>query len=462
MKYFSTRGGIEPVDFQAAVMMGLARDGGLLLPESFPQLTPQTLKAWRKLSYIDLAVAVMLPFVDMPEADLRRLVTRSYATFRNPEITPVVPVGDVFILELFHGPTLAFKDVALQFLGNLFEHVMQQTGQELNILGATSGDTGSAAIYGVRGRERIRIFIMHPHNRISKVQEQQMTSVLDNNVFNLAVEGTFDDCQNIMKAVFNDLAFKDKYALGTVNSINWARLLAQVVYYFYAAFRVMDITGVERVSFSVPTGNFGDIFAGYVAGRMGLPIERLVLATNENDILARFFQDGVYERSKVHATLSPSMDIQVASNFERYLYYRAGADSGRLCGWMKTFSEKGRLVVEPDAAGVVDELIVAGAGDTAQTLTTIRDFYERYNYLLDPHTAVGVHVGRMLKRPGETLICLATAHPAKFGAAIAQAVGRDVAEHAVINSLKDLPTRMDVVPAAVDDVKKFMVDRIHA
>jgi len=462
MKYFSTRGGIEPVDFQAAVMMGLARDGGLLLPESFPQLTPQTLKAWHKLSYIDLAVAVMLPFVDMPEADLRRLVTRSYAAFRNPEITPVVPVGDVFILELFHGPTLAFKDVALQFLGNLFEHVMQRTGQELNILGATSGDTGSAAIYGVRGRERIRIFIMHPHNRISKVQEQQMTSVLDGNVFNLAVEGTFDDCQNIMKAVFNDLAFKDKYALGTVNSINWARLLAQVVYYFYAAFRVMDSTGAGRVSFAVPTGNFGDIFAGYVAGRMGLPIERLVLATNENDILARFFKDGVYERSQVHATLSPSMDIQVASNFERYLYYRAGADPGRLCGWMKTFAEQGRLVVEPGATGVVDELIVAGSGDTAQTLTTIRDFYERYNYLLDPHTAVGVHVGRAVKRPGEVLICLATAHPAKFGAAIAQAVGRDVAEHPVIDSLKDLPTRMDVVPAAVDDVKKFMVDRIHA
>jgi threonine synthase len=292
--------------FRDAVMTGMARDGGLLLPEDIPDVRSR-LAQWRGLSYTELAVEIFALFGDLPRADLERLVKRSYATFRHPEVTPVVPVGGVHILELFHGPTLAFKDVALQFLGNLFEYVLQDSRDELNIVGATSGDTGSAAIHGVRGRERIRIFIMHPHNRVSPVQEWQMTSVLDPNVFNIAVEGTFDDCQRILRTLFGDLDFKDRLRLGSINSINWARVLAQIVYYFYAAFRVMDATGAGRVRFSVPTGNFGDIFAGYLATKMGLPVSKLILPTNENDILARFFNTGEYRMGEVCETLSDAI-----------------------------------------------------------------------------------------------------------------------------------------------------------
>lgn len=324
VKYVSTRGGIDPVTFADAVMMGLAPDGGLLLPEEIPDVSGR-LDEWRDLQYADLAVEIMSPFVDMPADKLAELVSRSCSEFDHDEVTPLVEMGDMHILELFHGPTLAFKDVALQFLGNLFEDVLRGSGRRMNILAATSGDTGSAAIHGVKGRDNIRIFVMHPHGRISRTQELQMTSVLDENVFNIGVDGSFDDCQGIMKSIFRDVEFKEKHALGSVNSINWARLLAQIVYYFYGAFRVMAKTGTETVRFAVPTGNFGDIFAGYVAYRMGLPVSKLVLATNSNDILARFFNTGVYERGGVTHSLSPSMDIQVASNFERYLYYHSGS-----------------------------------------------------------------------------------------------------------------------------------------
>ena len=320
MRYVSTRDGGTPLRFTDTVLTGLARDGGLFLPDQIPDARAR-LDAWRRLPYADLAFEIMRLFADdIPDDTLAEMIRKSYAAFRHAEVTPVVQAGGIHILELFHGPTLAFKDVALQFLGNLFEHVLAKTGAEMNIVAATSGDTGSAAIYGVRGRARIRIFVMHPHGRVSPVQERQMTTVTDANVHNLAVDGTFDDCQDIVKALFNDLAFRDANRLGAVNSINWARVLAQTVYYFYAAFRVQDATGAAQVRFAVPTGNFGDIFAGYVAWRMGLPIDKLVLATNENDILARYFGTGAYSLGDVAPTLSPSMDIQVASNFERYLY----------------------------------------------------------------------------------------------------------------------------------------------
>ena len=459
MRYISTRGGIEPIGFSDAVMMGLARDGGLLLPETIPDVSDH-LEAWASLSYAELALEVMRPFVDIPEDDLRQLVDRSYATFRTPEVTPVVAVGDVHVLELFHGPTLAFKDVALQFLGNLFEYILKDREQDLNILAATSGDTGSAAIYGVRGRERIRIFVMHPKGRVSPIQERQMTSVLDENVYNLAVEGTFDDCQEIMKSVFGDLEFKDQFELGSVNSINWARLLAQVVYYFYAALRVMEQTDAKRVRFAVPTGNFGDIFAGYLAARMGLPIGRLVLATNENNILARCFTAGDYSLGDVHAPLSPSMDIQVASNFERYLYYRLGASAETVRVLMKSFATTGKLLLPQEEDASIDDLIVAGTGNTEATLATIREMQAEHNYLLDPHSAVGVSVGRQFMQDGEPMICLATAHPAKFPAAIEQATGKDLARHEVIDALADLPTRSDEVPADAMTVRTYMAARI--
>ena len=458
MRYLSTRGGGEPLPFKDTILTGLARDGGLFLPETIPCVADR-LAAWRSLPYQDLAFEILRLFADdIPEDALRGIVTRSYATFRHPEVTPVVKVGPVHVLELFHGPTLAFKDVALQFLGNLFEYVLGETGGEMNIVAATSGDTGSAAIYGVRGRDRIRIFVMHPHGRVSPVQERQMTTVLDANVHNLAVDGTFDDCQNIVKELFNDLAFRDACKLGAVNSINWARVLAQIVYYFYAAFRVQDATGAAAVRFSVPTGNFGDIFAGYVALKMGLPIDALVLATNENDILARYFDTGVYSLGDVAPTLSPSMDIQVASNFERYLYYLAGRDAAALRRWMADFKATGTLKPEVPP----QPCIIAGRGDTQKTLTTIRAFWETYAYLLDPHTAVGVAVALANQKEGVPMICLATAHPAKFGDAIRQATGLDLAHHPILDALSDLPTRVQVVPARKEAIAAIVQTAVGA
>lgn len=445
MRYISTRGGGEPLQFCDTVLTGLARDGGLFVPETVPDVRDR-LDAWARLSYVDLAYAILQLYADdLPPATLRRIVDRSYAVFRHPDVTPVVAVGPIHVLELFHGPTLAFKDVALQFLGNLFACVLEQRGGCLNIVAATSGDTGSAAIHGVAGRDRMRIFVLHPHGRVSAVQERQMTSVLAANVHNLAVDGTFDDCQDIVKALFNDLAFRDRCHLGAVNSINWARVLAQIVYYFYAAFRVQERTGATRVRFSVPTGNFGDIFAGYVAWKMGLPVERLVLATNENDILSRFFQNGVYQGGQVLPTLSPSMDIQVASNFERYLFDRAAGDGRQVVAWMETFKRMGRLDV-PIATGA-EAVICAGRGDTAATLATIRDFWKQHHYLLDPHTAVGVHVGLQQLDSAVPMICLATAHPAKFGDAILKATGEDLAHHPLLDALVKLPTRVTRLPA---------------
>jgi len=459
MRYISTRGGGQPLPFCDTVLTGLARDGGLFLPQSVPNVSDR-LKDWSRMSYADLACAIIGIYADdLPSDVIRQMVDRSYATFRQAEVTPVVSAGPVHILELFHGPTLAFKDIALQFLGNLFEIVLAQRGGELNIVAATSGDTGSAAIQGMRGRQHMRIFVLHPQGRVSPVQERQMTSVLDANVHNIAIDGTFDDCQDIVKSLFNDLAFRDRYHLGAVNSINWARVLAQIVYYFYAAFRVMETTGAKQVRFSVPTGNFGDVFAGWMASKMGLPIDRLVLATNENDILARFFATGVYETAKqVVPTQSPSMDIQVASNFERYLYDLAHGDAGQLCAWMDTFKRTGRLSIP--GAQDPKSIFRAGRADTAETLATIRDFWTQYHYLLDPHTAVGVHVGMKHLDRSTPMICLATAHPAKFGDAIRQATGSDLAHHPILDALTNLPTRMTRLPAQSKAVAEVVAQAI--
>jgi threonine synthase len=458
MKYISTRGQIEPLSFSEAVMGGLARDGGLLLPESFPQVADK-LDSWVGLSYQALAFEVMQPFVDIPDDDLRSLVDRSYASFRESEVTPLRRVGDVYVLELFHGPTLAFKDVALQFLGNLFEYQLERTQSHLNIVAATSGDTGSAAIHGVRGKERIKIVVMHPEGRTSDVQARQMTTVLDDNVFNVAVEGTFDDCQAMLKQLFNDLPFRDRHNLGVVNSINWARVLAQVVYYVYATLQIREREGVERVRFSVPTGNFGDIFAGYVAAQMGVPIGKLILATNENDILSRFFATGVYGQGVVVPTLSPSMDIQVASNFERYLYYRLGEDGDAVRTAMASFAA-GECIRVPHADKGDDALLTAGRGTTADTLAAIKQCYADSGYILDPHTAVGYHIAHQHLKKDEPMVCLATAHPAKFGDAVLQAIGEDVAHHPILDALNGKPTRCDRLPAEGDRLKAYLLEHL--
>ncbi len=461
MRYISTRGQVEPLEFQQAVRMGLADDGGLLIPESIPDVRDR-LDAWRHLPYPDLAFEVFRLFTtDLPEAHLRELVDHTYGDAFDPDVAPVADVGDLHVLELFHGPTLAFKDVALQLLGNLFEHILARDGGELNILGATSGDTGSAAIYGVRGREGIRIFVMHPHGGVSPIQELQMTTVLDDNVHNLAVEGSFDDCQTIMKALAADLDFKRRYSLGAVNSVNWARVLAQIVYYFRGVFEVQDRTAADAVRVAVPTGNFGNVLAGWYATQMGLPISRLVLATNSNDILARFFTTGRYARGDVWRTWSPAMDIQIASNFERYLYYRLGSDPDRLRDAMTQFAETGSLTVEPRRGQPVDPAFAAGAAGDDDTLATIRRVHDDHGYLLDPHTAVGVCVAdRLANGDREPTLCLATAHPAKFPDAIAKATGRDLAHHPAIDQLADLPTRCTVVPHDKEMVRRAIVETI--
>jgi len=460
MRYVSTRGGIEPVGFQDAVMMGLADDGGLIVPESIPDVRGR-LDAWRELPYAELALEVMRLYVaDVPAADLKRLIDEAYGEGFDPEVAPAVPVGGLHVLELWHGPTLSFKDVALQFLGNLFEYVLARRGGVLNILGATSGDTGSAAICGVRGRRGIDIFMMHPEGRVSAIQQRQMTTVLDANVHNVAVRGSFDDCQRIMKALAGDLEFKRACSLGAVNSVNWARVLAQMVYYFHGAFAVQRATGARQVRFAVPTGNFGDILAGWYARRMGAPISGLVLATNANDILARFFRTGVYRRGEVHQTLSPAMDIQVASNFERYLYYKVGCDAAALRALMDRFARTGALNVEVGRDGAVDAAITAGCGDDAQCLDAIARWHRRWGYLLDPHTAVGVAVAERTGLAGDPVICLATAHPAKFPEAIRRATGKDLARHPTIDRLADLPTRCEVLPNDQQAVREYILQTI--
>ena len=460
MRYISTRGGIQPIPFKDAVMMGLATDGGLLLPESYPHISGEMLESWRGLSYPQLAFKVISPFVgDIPADVLKGLIDRSYSTFTHPEVTPVVHQDGIYILELFHGVTLAFKDVALQFLGNLFEQILAERGELLNIVGATSGDTGSAAIHGVRGKKGITIFILHPHGKTSPVQALQMTTVTDANVHNIAIRGTFDDCQDMVKALFNDLEFKEKYSLGAVNSINWARVLAQVVYYFWAWLRVTD-SGPKPVSFSVPTGNFGDIFAGYVAKRMGLPVEKLLLATNENNILTRFINQGDYSLSGVVATVSPSMDIQLASNFERYLYHLFLERPEKVRAAFAELREKGRISFsEAEMRRVRDDFCSASVNQ-AQTLETIAGFYRETGYLLDPHTAVGVCAARELLPADTARVCLATAHPAKFGEAVEKATGSQAPVPEAIAALTGMPSRCTEMAADLEQLREFIVARI--
>lgn len=453
--YISTRGDTAPMGFQEAVLTGLAPDGGLLIPSDIPDVRDR-LDHWATLSYQEITFEVLKLFVDIPDRDLRRLIDKSYAPFRHPEVAPAMSVGPIQVLELFYGPTLAFKDIALQFLSNFFEYTLRRTHQQLNILGATSGDTGSAAIHGVRGRDRMNIFIMHPHGRVAPLQEKQMTSVLGSNVFNMALDGTFDDCQRIMKSIFRDLTFKKEYALGAVNSVNWARVLVQMVYYFSSGLYVMKQQGASSVRFAVPTGNFGDILAGYYAYRMGLPIGKLILATNENDILSRFFTTGVYSRGELVSTLSPSMDIQVASNFERYLYYKLNEDAQKTRALIEQFRESGTLRLDcPEGQGV-DNLFAAGVGNRQETLAIIKKYYERYGYVLDPHTSVGVYVAERHFEKGEPMICLATAHPAKFPQAIQEATGKDFGRHEILDAVKDARTRCAVLPADEDAVRGYI------
>ncbi|MEM7000404.1 MAG: threonine synthase [Pseudomonadota bacterium] len=453
MKYCSTRGSNRNTRFVDGLLMGLAEDGGLLIPQQLPDVT-QHLPAWRELSFVELAQAVIQLFVDdIDTNELDALIEEAYAGFDHADVAPLVELGNLHVLELFHGPTLAFKDVALQLLGRLFELALSRRGQRLNILGATSGDTGSAAIAGVRGQSNVNIFIMYPQGKVSRLQEMQMTTVPDSNVHCLSIAGSFDDCQSLMKSAFADLPLKQELQLGAVNSVNWARVLAQVVYYGYASLKFS-----QPVSFCVPTGNFGNIFAGYLARRIGFPIARLMVATNENDILARFFQSGEYARGDVHFTLSPAMDIQVASNFERYLYFHFDGDSQRLSEFMRTFQEQGRAALDgPPPSTDFSSTTV----NTEQTLAAVQNTYTAHNYILDPHSAVGVAGGLRLHDAAEgPLICVATAHPAKFPDAIARALPGVHPTHPRLEALKDLPERKTELLADLEAIKGYLREAV--
>ncbi len=460
MQYISTRGGIEPVSFTKAVMMGLADDGGLLLPRTIPRVGSDTYAEWKDLSYSELAFEIMSRFIDdIPAVELRDIISRSYSSFDTEQVIPIVHQGPLHIMELFHGPTLAFKDVALQFLGNIFEYLLEKDDLVMNILGATSGDTGSAAIYGVRGKERINIFILHPQGRVSKVQEKQMTTVTDDNVFNIAIRGTFDDGQAIVKAIFNDLDFKEQQHLGAINSINWARVLAQVVYYVHACLHISSHENDKATDFSVPTGNFGDIFAGFIAKRM-LPegtIRKLMLATNSNDILSRMVTDGDYSLAEVVATSSPSMDIQSASNFERYLYYLLDKEPDRTNQAMAQFVDSGKIDLTDFQDQIQRDFITEKATEE-DVSTCIREFYQEYGYIMDPHTAVGVHCALKHQEKGIPICCLATAHPAKFGDTVEDAIGKtlELPESISILMEEGKESHCELMDADKNDIQEFV------
>ncbi|MFA5493179.1 MAG: threonine synthase [Porticoccaceae bacterium] len=424
MKYISTRGGVAPQSFEQVVLAGLAPDGGLFVPQTLPAYSAEEIAGWAGLSYAELAFRVMAPFVAgaVPDDELRRIIDASYSGFRHRAIAPLVQTGhNDWVMELFHGPTLAFKDFALQFLGHLLDYLLERRGEKAVIMGATSGDTGSAAIEGCRRCQNIDIFILHPHNRVSDVQRRQMTTVGGDNIHNIALRGNFDDCQNLVKESFASQGFlPPDRRLVAVNSINWARIMAQIVYYFWAA---LALGGpLRKVSFAVPTGNFGDIFAGYLAHKMGLPIDQLVIGTNANDILHRCLSANDHSRHQLIHSLSPSMDIMVSSNFERLLFDLYDRDGAAIAGLMASFRNSGKLAFSAAALDRARELFASQRLGDEETVAQIREEYETSGYLLDPHTAIGVAAGRHCRRdPAVPMIALATAHPAKFPEAVKRA-----------------------------------------
>ena len=464
MKYLSTRGDPARRSFSEILLEGLAPDGGLYLPEAYPKVDAATLATWRRLPYHELAFEILSRYIDdIPAADLRALTAKVYTAevFGTQEIVPLKRLEDgLYLQALSNGPTLAFKDMAMQLLGALFEYELGRRGETLDILGATSGDTGSAAEYAMRGKHGVKVFMLSPHGRMSPFQQAQMFSLQDANIHNIAIEGVFDDCQDIVKAVSNDLAFKRRWKIGTVNSINWARLVAQVVYYFAGYFQATK-SNDERVSFAVPSGNFGNICAGHVARMMGLPIERLVLATNENDVLDEFFRTGTYRvrtSAETHETSSPSMDISKASNFERFVFDLLGRDGARtkqLFG--EALARDGSFTLTRDEfARIAGYGFVSGRSTHADRVATIRDTAQRFDVVIDTHTADGLKVAREHRNARVPMIVLETALPAKFAATIVEAIGREPPRPAALAGVEQLPKRFTVLPADVAKVKAYI------
>ncbi len=462
MRYVSTRGAAPTLGFEDVLLAGLAEDGGLYVPEAWPRLGAEEIGALAGLPYAELAARVMAPFVGDAIAadDLARIARRAYAGFRHPAVAPLERIDEsLWLLNLFQGPTLAFKDYALQLVGLLFDHVLKRRGRRVTIIGATSGDTGSAAIEACRDREAIDIFILHPLGRVSEVQRRQMTTVASANVHNIAVEGTFDDCQDLVKAMFQDSAFRADMRLSAVNSINWARIVTQIPYYFAAA--VALGAPERRVAFSVPTGNFGNVYAAYAAHRMGLPVARLVVASNRNDTLARFFETGRMEIAEVHPTLSPSMDIQVSSNFERLLFDLLDGDGAAVADLMRRFRAEGIMTVPESCWRSALELFVGFRLDDEGTLETIAEVYREAGMLVDPHSAIGIAAARAQRPdPMVPMVALATAHPAKFPDAVERATGVRPALPAPLADLFEREERYATLPAGLDTVEDFIRARV--
>lgn len=463
MHYISTRGAAPRLGFSDVLLAGLARDGGLYIPEEWPTFSAAEIAAMRGLSYAEVAKRLLTPFVggEIEASKFAEIIDDAYASFRHPAVCPLVQTdANEFVLELFHGPTLAFKDVAMQLLGRLMDHVLTERGQRATIVGATSGDTGGAAIEAFAGRERADIFILFPHGRVSPVQQKQMTTSGASNVHALAIEGNFDDCQGLVKGMFNDHAFRDRLGVSGVNSINWARIMAQIVYYFSSA---LSLGAPDRaVSFTVPTGNFGDIFAGYAAKRMGLPIDRLIIATNDNDILARTLETGRYETRPVIATTSPSMDIQVSSNFERLLFEAGGRDAGAIIRAMDGLKQSGAFGMEPGTLAAIRADFAAGAATMDQTAATIDAVLKGSGYLLDPHTASAMHVARRHEAAATPMVVLATAHPAKFPDAVRTASGVVPALPAWLSGLMEKPEKFEVLSSDLKMLEDYVEERARA
>ncbi|GMI15613.1 hypothetical protein TrLO_g15171 [Triparma laevis f. longispina] len=468
--YSSTRGSPsqKSISFSKVVMSGLAHDRGLFVPDEIPKIDMTEVETWRNLSYADMSTELLSKYIgsdEIPLSDLRSIVTIALSSFRVPEVTPVVKVGGHYVLELFHGPTFAFKDVALQMLGGFFEYFLKKgmNGGRLAVLGATSGDTGSAAIAGLRGKEGVDCVILYPKGRVSEIQERQMTTIMDPNIHCVAVEGTFDDCQDIVKASFGDKEFREEVKLGAVNSINWARVLAQQTYYFWTYLRVTDDPSVppgSLINFAVPTGNFGDILAGYYAKRMGLPVGELTVATNENDILHRFFTKGEYHRRNINKSISPSMDICVSSNFERYLYHLLEEDAGELKNLMTAFEDTGRLTITGARLKKAKQDFSSARADTEETLAVIKQYHAEHNYMLCPHSAVGVSALIQNNSVDNLSVALATAHEAKFPAAVSMAVPDLPTPPPQLAKLFSMKTRSQTCACDAKAVQDFVKMRI--
>ena len=460
MKYISTRNSSKTFEFKDVFIKGLADDGGLFIPKSFNKFSKSDIDEFKDLNYQELAKKIIYPFIGnfMNENDLSKIIDKSYSVFRKKNVVNLVKVGDRSVLELFHGPTLAFKDVAMQLLGNFYEYYLNNENEKLNIVVATSGDTGAAAINAIKGKKNINIFVLHPHNRVSPVQRKLMTTGKEQNVFNIAINGNFDDCQNLVKLMFADKNFSQDIKMSGVNSINWARIIAQSVYYFYSYFLVED--NKQPINFSVPTGNFGDVYAGYLAKKMGLPINKLIVATNQNDILHRAISKGSYEVEKVHETISPSMDIQIASNFERLLYDLNDGDDIQTAEVMKNIKENGKYIIDQKKLNIINNNFLSSRMSEEEVLKTINTVYEKYSIVLDPHSAIGYGAFDKINLNGNNIV-LATAHPCKFPDAIKKAINLKADLPEELMFVLNEEEKFDIIDNDVDKVKKHIKERIQ-